>query len=133
MKKIQTLTLAIFLTSALSIGTVGAHENSVTGMDATTGSTSINTQSNVNNYGAYGTNTGTISSPAASPSTRLNQAGYSTGINSYSTNTYSTNSNSVRAYDTANSGSNASNWGWLGLIGLLGLAGMRSRNHAGER
>lgn len=128
MKKIQTLTLAIFLTSALSIGTVGAHENTGASMNATTGSTSINTNSNVNNFGAYGTNTGTISSPAASPNTRLNQAGYGTGMN-----TYSTNSNSVRAYDTATSRSNASNWGWLGLIGLLGLAGMRSRNNVGER
>lgn len=125
MKKVQTLTLAILLTSALSFGTVGAHENTGVGMNSSTGSTSINTNSNVNNYGAYGTNTGTISSPPASPSTKLNQANYGTGINSYS--------NSIRAYDTANSGSNASNWGWLGLLGLIGLAGKRSRNNVSER
>ncbi|KRF03396.1 hypothetical protein ASG89_23450 [Paenibacillus sp. Soil766] len=117
MKKIQTITLAVLLTSALSLGTVGAHENTGAGINASTGSTSINT----NRYG-------TISSPAASPSNTLNQANYGTGLNSYSSN-----SNSIRAYDTANTGSDASNWGWLGLIGLLGLAGLRSRNHAGER
>ncbi|CAH1192545.1 hypothetical protein PAECIP111891_00353 [Paenibacillus allorhizoplanae] len=128
MKKIQTLTFAILLTSALSFGTVGAHENAGVGMNSPTGSTSINTNSNVNNYGPYGTNTGTISSPPASPSTRLNQTNYGTGLN-----TYSTNSNTIRAYDTVNSGSNASNWGWLGLLGLIGLAGMRSRNNVGER
>ncbi|WP_157257005.1 WGxxGxxG family protein [Paenibacillus sp. Soil750] len=124
MKKVQTLTFAILLTSALSFGTVGAHENAGVGMNS---STSINTNNNVNNYSPYGTNTGTISSPPAFPSTKLNQTNYGTGLNSYSTN------NSIRAYDTANSGSNASNWGWLGLLGLIGLAGMRSRNNVGER
>ncbi|OAS14839.1 WGxxGxxG family protein [Paenibacillus oryzisoli] len=119
MKKFQTLTLAVLLTSTLSLGTVGAHDNTGARMNSTTGT---------NNYGAYSTSTGTISSPAASPSDTLNQTNYGTSLNSYSNNL-----NAIRAYDTSNTGSDASNWGWLGLIGLIGLAGLRSRNHSEER